>query len=157
MLGSLIVLQLNVKYTRNLKWKHLFKCFCGTEFVAIGADVASGRTLSCGCYNRHQAKKRFTKHGLNKTPEHRAWVEMRRRCTDNTRPGWKNYGGRGITVCARWKHFANFLVDMGPKPASNYSLDRIDNDGNYSPDNCRWADKKTQSRNQRRFKSKLWE
>jgi hypothetical protein len=124
--------------------------------VAIGADVNSGRTKSCGCYNVKAAKERFTKHGLNKTPEHRAWVEMKRRCYDPNRPGYKDYGDRGITVCERWFIFANFLEDMGLKPSKDLSLDRIDCDKGYEPSNCRWADRTTQSRNQRRHKDKVW-
>lgn len=151
-----IIKEFRVEYTRNLKWKHAFKCpYCPNEFTAIGADVNSGRTKSCGCYGKKMASDR-KKHGLNKTPEHRAWVEMKRRCLDENRPAYKNYGGRGITFCNEWLEFTKFIADMGSKPSPDYSLDRIDNDLGYYPENCRWADRKTQSRNQRRHAGKKW-
>lgn len=153
---KLTILEYRVELTRNDKYKHKFKCFCGKEFIAIGADVNSGRTKSCGCYAITSAKNLHTTHGLSRTPEHRAWMEMRRRCFKSTRPGWEYWGGRGISICERWAIFDNFIKDMGLKPSPYHSLDRIDNDKNYSPENCRWADRTTQSRNQRRHKNKVW-
>lgn len=89
-------------------------------------------------------------HGKSGTPEYLSWVEMVRRCEDPRRPEYPRYGGRGIFVCRRWREsFECFLEDMGPKPDRSYSLDRIDNGGNYEPSNCRWADNKTQNRNRR--------
>lgn len=83
------------------------------------------------------------------TPEYRAWVGMLRRCTDSRDVGYKNYGGRGITVCERWENFDNFLNDMGRKPSARHTLDRKNNDGNYEPSNCRWATRKQQAGNKR--------
>lgn len=152
-----IILKEKVLRTENFKYKHLFKCFCGSSFIAIGADVNSGRTKSCGCWSEFVSKIQHIKHQLNKTTEHCAWVEMKKRCYNNNYKGYKNYGGRGIIVCDRWlESFTNFLFDMGNKPHSDLSLDRIDNDGNYEPNNCRWADRTIQSRNQRRHKNKVW-
>lgn len=86
----------------------------------------------------------------NKTPEYKAWQEMKRRCNDSNRQNYRNYGGRGIVVCERWLDFTNFLADMGRKPTLEHSLDRYpNNNGNYEPGNVRWATKEQQSRNRR--------
>jgi len=87
-----------------------------------------------------------------KTPEYRAWIEMRRRCTNPKRENFKHYGGRGITVCARWmKSFEAFCADMGKRPGRGYSLDRIDVNGDYEPGNCQWSTQSEQIQNQRRY------
>ena len=84
------------------------------------------------------------------SPEYRAWWQMLYRCTDRRSRRWSYYGGRGITVCDRWREsFSNFYADVGPRPSAKHSIDRIDNDGNYEPDNCRWATRETQHRNKR--------
>ena len=89
--------------------------------------------------------------------EHHAWHRMLHRCYCQTNPAWKHYGGRGITVCQRWRDsFENFLADMGPKPSPKHSIDRIDNNGNYEPGNCRWATQTEQSRNTRRNVYVTW-
>ncbi len=151
------LLRERLEYTKNLKWKHEFECWCGKTFIAIGADVVSGRTKSCGCCNHFVSRIINSKHNLNKTSEHRAWVEMKRRCYDSTRPAYPDYGGRGIKVCARWlESFNNFIADMGTKVDPYTSLDRIDPDKNYEPDNCRWASKTVQNQNQRRHKGKVF-
>lgn len=113
--------------------------------------LLSGRTKSCGC---QRAKGRWAsrRHGLSRSLAHRSWIAMRYRCRNPKAADWKNYGGRGITVCDRWCSFELFLADMGPRPSVAHSIDRIDNEGNYEPSNCRWADARQQSRNTRTVK-----
>ena len=100
------------------------------------------------------AKRSYIKHGLTNSREKGVYYAMKQRCYDTNSKAYKNYGGRGIEVCDRWlESFKNFYDDMGKRPGVNYSLDRINNDGNYEPNNCRWADKITQSRNKRSSKT----
>ncbi len=88
-------------------------------------------------------------HGLSKTKEYRAWWGMLQRCYNPHNAKYSNYGGRNIKVCDRWKNFTNFYVDMGKKPSLDHSLDRRNNDGDYSPSNCRWATRSQQQMNKR--------
>lgn len=128
------------------------RCDCGTVRVVPGDNLKAGRSTSCGCFRREVVGERFTTHGGTETSEYASWKAMKQRCLDPNRINFKNYGGRGITVCERWRDsFENFLADMGPKPTPEHSIDRWpDNDGNYEPTNCRWATDSEQQRNTRR-------
>lgn len=133
----------------NDKWD--CRCDCGKPTTVLGYSLRSGETKSCGCLSREITSKRATTHGLGtKAPEYEAWKGLSKRCANENTKCYNRYGGRGVTVCNRWRGvdgYPNFLSDMGKKPTAEHSLDRINNDGNYEPNNCRWATKAQQARN----------
>jgi len=121
------------------------RCDCGNNTVVRLGHLRAGATQSCGCLVRETS----TTHGQWGTPEYNAWNTMKQRCLNPNNPRWHQYGGRGITVCEQWLPFENFIADMGQKPSPEHSLDRIDNESGYRPDNCRWATRSEQCRNSR--------
>lgn len=126
---------------------------CGTRRVIKAYTLMGGSSRSCGCLKLEISTRRLTTHGMrghsSTAPEYWVWASMHSRCYNEAEEKYPRYGGRGITICDRWRHdFAAFLADMGPRPSKAHSIDRIDNDGNYEPGNCRWATAKEQSRNQ---------
>jgi hypothetical protein len=131
----------------------LCRCACGAEKLVAASDLRSGKSRNCrSCGLRRRKMKpgdKRIKHGMERSPEYRIWIDMKRRCEQPQRPDYKNYGGRGITVCERWREsFASFHADMGVRP-DGMTLERKDNALGYSPDNCEWIPEVRQHRNKR--------
>lgn len=129
------------------------RCDCGEIRAINKSNLTTGRTLSCGCYNKEQNSKDKRRHGLTHTGPYNVWNAMRQRCTNPNKEGYQYYGGRGIKVCERWiDSFENFYADVSILPhfgEEGYSLDRIDADRDYEPGNVRWATQREQCNNQR--------
>ena len=140
--GRLTVLERTSDRSHGAQW--ICKCDCGAQTVVLSYNLRSGHTRSCGCFSR----ERSTDHGYYGTRTYEVWFRMKSRCDDKKSPQYPDYGGRGIAYDPRWTSFEAFLEDMGERPPG-LSIDRMDNDGNYTKENCRWATQKEQSRNKR--------
>lgn len=156
--GRWTVISFAEKRGKHPYW--LCECLCGNQGVIAATNLTRGLSRSCGCLNSEvtATKNRANaihgqsgngSNGKRATAEYEAWSKMLRRCRNDFDRSYANYGGRGISVCERWLSFENFYADMGPRPSKQHSLDRVDNDGNYEPDNCRWTTRDVQGRNRR--------
>ena len=150
---------------RNDSGKHawLVRCDCGQTALVTGPRMVSGNTRSCGCLRQRLAcvARAALKAGLRQPyshyPEHNVWQHMVRRCERPSDPAYQDYGGRGITVCCRWREsFAAFITDMGERPTSKHTIDRKNNDGPYAPGNCVWTNRTAQNNNKRDNKRLTW-
>ncbi len=148
--GSLVALAIVGRKNKKAAW--LCQCDCGKTSIVTSDHLRSGKTKSCGCTRGTHFSKlnaNQTTHGKSYSTEYKIWQGMMQRCHNTDCGGYAEYGGRGIFVCDEWHTFEKFYADMGPRPSNRYSLDRLNNDGPYSPANCEWRTLSQQQRNRR--------
>lgn len=140
-------------YRDRSKIRYICRCRCGAERPIVGSQLLTGKSTQCHSCQLAMTHKKKTTHGATRnarpTPEYRCWLMIRRRCGNPKDEHFPYYGGRGISVSPAWDDFEAFLADMGPRPSSKHSIERLDNAGNYGPGNCVWATAKEQGRNKR--------
>ena len=152
--GRLTVLEKQPESKIKLKW--ICQCDCGKRTIVLGGGLKSGNTRSCGCLKMEGGRDGKITHGQSDSPTYKSWSDMKSRCNNPRKLDYPDYGGRGIQVCDRWMNsFSLFLADMGFRP-NGTTLDRIDVNGHYQPDNCRWATQKQQQRNKRNTRNVLF-
>ena len=160
--GRLTVIKFNnIRKVGRLELSHSYfacKCECGNRKIICGSELKRGNTKSCGCFRKEKSKLKWSTHRMSRTRFYKIWFGIKQRCLKRNNKDYKNYGGRGIKICDSWIKFENFRDDMyetylkhiekfGNK---NTSIDRKNNDGNYEPNNSRWATSKEQQNNKRK-------